>query len=279
MSLQYFPEEYKDKYYFYDGTDSIEEMIENIERLGLDKAKCYYIKFLNQFYAVFFESFTKKVIIGKDKVFFAKNNRLIESTVGKADIGYHISERKVRKFTDTLAQELISFDNDISVYEFPTIKSTKYRQANEEILFSNYVVLLGVTFCREFYTEKDLKKLRNYFIDAGDIIAFLKRTKGAVAIDPFSQEILFQDGSLGTYTYNFRHNGYEFVPVFALQEKNKYSPFRKREWISVSRYKALYPDDFIDYEKPDFRTDKRAAETESAKSNVITVDFSKKRNM
>lgn len=30
----------------------------------------------------------------------------------------------------------------------------------------------------------------------------------------------------------------------------------KRSWLSLYRYEELYPDDFIRYEKPDFRTDK-----------------------
>lgn len=65
-------ERFTDKYYQYPGTESIEDMIENIEHLGLNKARCYYIKLNNHFYAVFFDSFDKEIIIGGEKSFILK---------------------------------------------------------------------------------------------------------------------------------------------------------------------------------------------------------------
>lgn len=265
------PEKFTDKYFIYHGADTIEDMNENIERLGLNKAKCYFIKLNGQFYAVFFDSFEKEVIIGANKVFFNRNGRLNESTVGEAKIGYNISSRNVKWITDTLARELNFLYNPIEIYEYPNVNSKEYREVQSDIRLSNYVVLLALTFVSRFYTIFDAEKMRDYFIHTDELISFLKRTKGAVEIDPFSQEVRFKDGSVGTYSYkrvlesNYytnRPNSYYkgknigYKTIFALEDKNKYSPYRKREWPSITRYLSMYPNDDIFYPMPDYREGK-----------------------
>lgn len=260
-----------DKYYVYKGTDSIEEMNENIERLGLNKSKCYFIKLADQFYAVFFDSYDKEIIIGESKVFFIKNGRLNESTVGEAKIKYIITGKNVKWITDTLAKELNFLYNPIEIYEYPNIKSKEYRKTKIDIRLSNYVVLLALTFASKFYTMDDAEKMRDYFIHTDELISFMRRTKGAEAIDPFSQEIRFKDGSIGTYSYKkvlesnyyysrpsnyYSNKNIGYKTIFALEDINKYSSYRNRNWPSITRYQAMYPDDDIFYPMPDYREDK-----------------------
>lgn len=255
---------FTDKFFVYWGSETIDSLVENVEYLGLNKAHGYYIKFNSSFYAVFTDSLTRQIIIGRDKVFYKQNNRLIETTIGEAKIAYKVLGRDVREYTPTLAAELLFLDSDLEVYEYPNVKSKEYRIVNNpSIKMSNYVVLLGVTFSSRFYTVYEDKEMRKYFKHTDDIMSFLKRTKGAICIDPFTQNIKFQDGSIGAYSFqmsiqrnnSYRYGGYDPSPVLALQEKNIYSPFRKREWTSMTRYKALYPDDDLDYSVTDLRVE------------------------
>lgn len=260
------PEKFTDKYFFYFGTDTIEEMNENIEKLGLNKAKCYFIKLNNQFYAVFFENFDKEVIVGRDKVFYTKNGRLTEDTIGNANIGFNITSRNVKFFTETLAAELNYLYNPIEIYEYPNIKSKEYRLVDKDIRLSNYVVILGVSFASRYYTLSDTEQMLKYFVHTPELMSFLRRTKGAISIDPFSQLIKFEDDRVAPYSYKRvlqstyngknRYSQYgnaEYKTIFALQEKNLYSPFRRREWSSITRYQSMYPNDDIFYPVPDYR--------------------------
>lgn len=259
---------FSDKYFIYNGADSIEEMNENIEVLKLNRARCYFIELNNQFYAVFFNSFSKEIIIGRNKVFFTRNGRIVESTIKEANIGYAIDHRRVMWITNTMAKELNYMFDSISIFKYATVNSKDYREVKKDIRLSNYIVLLALTFASRFYSEDEVEIMRNYFIHTEELISFLKRTKGAVAIDPFSQEIKFIDGSIGTYSYkrvletnyypNMSNNNYSnsnigFKTIFALEDKNKFSPYRKREWPSMSRYRAMYPEDDSLHAIPDFR--------------------------
>ena len=252
------PEQFTDKFFIYNGTESIEEMNENLEALQLQRSKCYYIQLGGQFYAVFFESFEREIVVGRDKVYYIENGRLTEYTIADAKIGFTIKSRNVRFITDTLARELHTLYNPIEFYEYPTSKSKNYRKVERVgIEFSNYLVLLGVTFSSRFYTSEEADKMEKYFKHTPNLLRFLNKTRGAVAIDPFSQYIKFENGDIGTYSYKTRKNEYGgSTAVFALQQKNLYSPLRKREWMSLTRYMAIFPEDKMDYKKPDFREDK-----------------------
>ncbi|WJV31975.1 hypothetical protein QTG56_25515 (plasmid) [Rossellomorea sp. AcN35-11] len=195
------PEQFSDKYFIYHGTDTIEEMVVNIEKLGLEKSKCYFIKLGGWFYAVFIKDRSDKIVVGKEKVYHTKNGRLEESPIVDAKIDFKVSGRNVHFITNTLARELNELYSDMEIYEYPTIKSKDYRKSErEDLLLSNYVVILGVTFASRFYTFEDAHKMEPYFIHTSELISFLQRTKGAVAIDPFSNLLRFKDGKVGTYS-------------------------------------------------------------------------------
>lgn len=261
------PERFADKFYFYEGTETIDEMNENLKKLGLGKSKGYYIHLENQFYAVFFGGYDKQIVIGKEKVFFSRNGRLVESSIGEANIQFEVNGKEIREITNTLARELHLLFDPIDIYEYPAVNSREYRKADECVQLSNYVVLLGVTFASRFYTLNHAEEMSPYFIHTPELISFLRRTKGAIAIDPFSQLIQFKDGKIGTYSYkrtsrnryhrnHYHDNGFQHETIFALEEKNTYSPFRKREWMSMTRYQFLYPHDNIQYSVPDYRSNK-----------------------
>lgn len=162
----------------------------------------------------------------------------------------------------------------LEIYEFANIKSKEYRPVEDDIRLSNYVVLLGLTFIKKFYNPKsnyDITEMSYYFKHTPELVSFCLRTRGAVEIDPFSQELRFEDSSIRAYSYkrvqenNYytnRPNSYYsngsigYKTVFALQGKNEFAPYRKREWTSIARYQALYPDDNIMYPIPDYREDK-----------------------
>lgn len=246
-----------DKFYFYEGCNSIEESIINIEYLGLLKHKCYFIRFLGQYYAVFYHSSSRVVIIGKEKVFYTRNGRMVESNLEDAFIDFDIDKRDKNKITNTLAQELNMIDETLEVLYFANVNSKVVKAPKDDMRLSKYVVILGVTFASEFYTFNNLHEINKYFTLRSELKSFLLRTKGAVAINPFTQELEFADGSIKAYkiTYYTDFN-YNSIAKFALIEDNEFADDGVRHWMSIARYQEKYPDDFIMYEQPDFRVDK-----------------------
>lgn len=249
-------ESYVHKYYFYEGTETIEELEEHLTFLKLSKSKCYFVKFLNQYYAVFYDTIDREIIIGKEKMFYTDNGRLEEVVVGAVKIPYDIKTRSVGYITDTLAQELNRIDPELQLFYYPNVRSKHLKEASDEVKFSKFVVILAVTFASKFYNVTNSNEMYPYFKLTSELIGFLRRTAGAVAIDPFSQYIKFQDGSLGKYSITFYADSYySRRATFVLTERNPYRQ-QGRQWISLTRYQALYPGDFIMYPKPDYRVEK-----------------------
>lgn len=250
-------ENFKEKFQYYNGSESIQEAVELVEKLGQDKAKCYYIKFMNQYYAVFYSSMNNEIIIGQEKVFYMSNGHLHETDIYNYRAEYKVNSRVAKNVTDTLAVELMQIDSNIEFYYYPTVKSKEITTHKKDI-GNIYLVLLGVTFANKFYSINNLREMEKYFVLSKELIYFLRKTKGAEKIDPFKQLILFEDQSVGKYgilSYPRNYGGYYSSTLgFALLSKNKYVEV-KREWPSLTRYRAMYPDDYIDYPKPDFRAD------------------------
>lgn len=248
---------FKEKFDFYSGTRSISDLENTIIKLGLPLSKCYFIRFLNQYYAVFYDTYEREVIIGKEKLFFANEGRLEKTTIEEAVIPYSIYSRDNKSIRETLARELNEIDPNLDVFYYPNSTSSIIKKAPEHIKISKYVVILGVTFSSKFFDLNNIYEMEPYFNLTTELQSFLYRTRGAEAIDPFKQLIRFQDGSLckyRIYEYGDRYQAHRFS--FALVGRNYYRS-TGREWISLSRYQALYPGDFILYEKPDYRVDKK----------------------
>lgn len=246
-----------DKFSFYEGYKTIEDAERNIERLGLLKYKCYFVKFLGQYYPVFYHSSSRVVVIGKENVYYTQNGRLREVPIEKAFIDFEITKRDKNSITTTLAEELKEIDQNLELFYYPNKSSKEVKKVKEDMTLSKYVVILGVTFASEFYTFGNLRDMSKYFKLTPQLISFLKRTRGAVSINPFTQELEFEDGSIGTYKINFHSTrNYQTVPSFALLENNKFADDGKRHWLSIARYREMYPNDNIMYEQPDFREDK-----------------------
>lgn len=249
-------EGFRDKFYFYEGLETIEELEESLALLNLPKSKCYFIKFQNQYYAVFYDTYTREVIVGKEKMFYSKNGRLEEVVVGEVSIPFTINSRDNKRITDTLAQELNIIDPNLEVFYYPNIKSKEIKIAPNDLKLSKYVVILALSFASKFYDIKTSWSMDPYFKLTPELVSFLKKTKGVHAIDPFSQVVKFNDGSIGKYGITFYMNSsFQSCSTFALLSKNYYAN-EGRSWISILKYQELYPNDFIMYEKPDFRTEK-----------------------
>lgn len=255
--------DYKEKYTFYDGSKSIEELLEIIESLGMQKSKCYFVCFKGMYYAIFFDSTSREMVIGSPAAlaFYSRNNRLEAEYVESLPFNYEIKTRtKTDTITKTLAEELNQIDPNLRVYGFPTLKSKEVKDVTEELKISKYVVLLALTFCSKYYTLNDFEEMSRYFVAAKELCKFLSSTKGAIKVDPFKQIVLYEDGSKGGYsiTYYYDVRSGETKKTFALVDINPYTEDSKkrRKWLSLTQYKNMYPNDFIDYPKPDFRVNK-----------------------
>lgn len=246
-------ENFKDKFQYYNGAESIEEMINLVEIAGQDKSKCYYIKFMNQFYAVFYNSMNHEIIMGQEKVFYMSNGQLHQIDIKSFKSEYKVTSRVNKDVTNTLARELLEIDNNIEVLYFPTIKSKTLTTPKKHI-GNIYLVLLGVTFANIFYPVENLRGMGKYFILSREMNSFIRNTKGAIAIDPFKQLLKFEDGTIGKYAILTYGGYYGSKFGFALLSKNKYVEV-KREWPSLTRYRAMYPDSFIEFSN-DLRIDK-----------------------
>ena len=253
---------YIDKYKFYDGAESINELLSTIENLGMEKSKCYFIKFKEMYYAVFFDSTSREMVIGSKNstAFYSRNGRLEEEYLECIPNGYIIKTRNNSEITKTLAIELNTIDKNLKVYGFPNAKSNTIKDVTDKFSESKYVVLLALTFCSKYYDLHELDDIKKYFVAYKEIQRFLLSTKGAVRVNPFKQLIEYTDGTIGAYAirYYFDTKLKKTQKTFALTESNKFTEDtrKRRKWLSITQYKNLYPYDFIDYPKPDYREDK-----------------------
>lgn len=185
-------------------------------------------------------------------MYYSDNGRLKKGIIGEVSIKFPINSRNRDTITDTLAIELNEIDKNLTVLYYPTAKSKKISIAADMNL-SKYVVLLALSFCEERYDIDTAPMIQPYFKLYRELVSFFKSTKGAVALDPFQCRIYFKDDSYIEYGLTFYSSYGKSIPRFALVQKNRYSNTTKREWISLTRYKELYPTSNINFKKPNFR--------------------------
>lgn len=246
------------KFNIYNGTKSIDELMEKIEALGMSKSKCYYIQVNDMFYAVFYDTSSKEMILGDNIGFYSTNGRLVKESIEQLPYGYSIHSRDNHRITDSLAQELCTLYT-IKVFGLPNSRSKQLKDYTDTHSLSKYVVLLALSFCSQWYTMDNYLDMATYFVHYKNIASLLSRTKGAIAINPFTQEIKFKNGSIIGYSIIFHKNYYGYTTSidFAITDINEYAviPGKRRKWLSLTQYRNKYSD-FIDYKQPDFRKDK-----------------------
>ena len=186
----------------YDGFSTVIALAAALKEKGLPETRFAVVRFKGVFYAVAFENFQKEIIFGANDVWYVnRDGYFSHKNLQDFRLPYHINFLAVKKFNDSVAKELLSFDPGASVLLYSTYAG-KFVEVDRE-KHHCYLTLLGITFRDEFYTPDEFWLLKPYFKPEKleKLKSFLVQT-GAVSINPFRSQVRLPGGKVRKYRIN-----------------------------------------------------------------------------
>lgn len=192
----------KNKFIFKNGFDRIEQLVKSGEKIGLTKSRYYILAFRGKFFGICFSDWNKQVLLTKDRVYARKAGGLFsEFTYENCKLPYSYYSRSSISCEDSLAREIISYDNNLSIGYYKNVNSEDLIVLNNPLDAHNYLIVFGAVCFNYFYTVEEFDSLKKYFRKPANYKSLFKQN--VVAINPFKQQVMLPSGAIKNFVYDF----------------------------------------------------------------------------